>query len=808
MTSAFADRGRPPRVAPTGAGDARIGGEGGRPPRVAPTGAGDARTGREGGRPPRVAPTGAGDARTGRRAIVIIVAAFVVLGVVYSVASPIFEASDELCHFPVVAYIAEGHGLPVQDPAAPQMWRQEGSQPPLYYALSALLVRWIDLSDLPVVHRLNPHADIGRIAVDGNANMVVHTAAEAFPYRGTPLAVHLLRGWSVLLGAITVALTYATARTVFPARRDVALLAPAFAAFNPMFIFISGSVNNDNLVVMLSALALYWIVRLEQGPLTFVRVAALGTVIGLAALTKVSAFGLLPLAGLALAVLAWRRRDLRVLVWPGLVLAAAVALIAGWWLVRNWQLYGDPLGLNAMVAIAGPRNPRPNLWQLSGEWQGFVWSFWGLFGGLNVPLESWAYTLLNALAGIAGVGLILFAARSALRRIWPASGLAIFLLAAWPIVVFVALIRWTLMTQASQGRLMFSALPALCIFFAVGLLQWVPVRARPVAAVVLASVLFVVAAAAPFRTIAPAYARAAPMPVYDVPNRLDAVFGDRIQLLGYQVDRTSAVPGDRIAVTLYWQAVRPIAQDYSVFVHLLGGPDILLAQRDTYPGRGMMPTSTWIPGQAFSDTVVLTVPANAYAPDEAQIELGVYDFDTGQRLPVTTADGRALGDNVRFHRIDLRPASQAQWPNPVRYDFEGKLALVGYALEPRSGLPGDTLHVKLYWQALSKMDHDYTVFVHLLGEKGRLWGQKDRPPQDGAAPTSGWEPGAIIEDEYDVQINPDAPPGLFDVEVGVYLPPDPDRENGANGQRLGVLAEGGRLDADHVLLTRARVFGR
>jgi 4-amino-4-deoxy-L-arabinose transferase-like glycosyltransferase len=734
------------------------------------------------------------------RAIALVVAAFIVLGVIYSVTTPVFEASDELCHFPVVAYIAQGHGLPVQDPTAPQIWRQEGSQPPLYYALSALLVSWIDLSDLPTIHDLNPHADIGRVAADGNANMVVHTTREAFPYRGTSLAVHLVRWLSVLMGAVTVALTYATASAIFPDHREVALLAAAFAAFNPMFLFVSGSVNNDTLVAMLGALALYWIVCLERGQLTLLRLAGLGAVIGLAALSKVSALGLLPLAGLALVVVTWRRRDLGLLLTAGAVLAATVAALVGWWTLRNWQLYGDPLGLNAMVAIAGPRHPRPNLLQLTGEWQGFVWSFWGLFGGLNVPLEGWTYTLLDALAMIGAVGLILLAVRSKVRQTWRASWLAVLLLAAWPAIVFVALIRWTLMTQASQGRLMFSALSALCILFALGWVQWLPARARPIGTAALASVLFAVAALTPFRVIAPAYARAATLPAQSVPNRLDVTFGDRIQLMGYDVDRTAIVPGDRIAVTVYWRALQAIDRDYSVFVHLLGSADILLAQRDTYPGRGLMPTSTWIPGQAFGDTIMLTVPRNAYAPDTAQIELGVYDFTTGQRLPATAVDGKALGDNLRFHKMDLQPADGGRWPNPVYFNFENKLALVGYALEPRTGLPGDTLRVRLYWQALSKMDQDYTVFVHILGVKERLWGQNDGALRDGAALTSGWQSGAIVEDEHAVQIEPYTPPDLYDIEVGVYLP--------TTGQRLGVLAEGGRLDADRVLLTRARVFGR
>ena len=79
--------------------------------------------------------------------ISLILALFVALGVIYSVVTPIFEASDELWHYPFVKHLADGNGLPVQDANADQPWRQEGSQPPLYYALSALATFWIDTDD-------------------------------------------------------------------------------------------------------------------------------------------------------------------------------------------------------------------------------------------------------------------------------------------------------------------------------------------------------------------------------------------------------------------------------------------------------------------------------------------------------------------------------------------------------------------------------------------------------------------------------------------------------------------------------------
>ena len=132
---------------------------------------------------------------------------------------------------------------------------------PRYYALAALVTAWIDTDDLSEVRWLNPLANIGRPLAAGNKNLVIHTEREAFPWRGTALAVHLIRFLSVLLGASAVYLTYLLALEVAPRRSDLALTAAALVAFNPMFLFISGSVNNDNLIVPLATLILWLVVR-------------------------------------------------------------------------------------------------------------------------------------------------------------------------------------------------------------------------------------------------------------------------------------------------------------------------------------------------------------------------------------------------------------------------------------------------------------------------------------------------------------------------------------------------------------------
>ena len=74
-----------------------------------------------------------------KRWLILILIAFLILGIVYAVNTPVFEASDELWHYPMIQHLANGNPLPKQvfDPQAAGPWKQEASQPPLYYYLNS-----------------------------------------------------------------------------------------------------------------------------------------------------------------------------------------------------------------------------------------------------------------------------------------------------------------------------------------------------------------------------------------------------------------------------------------------------------------------------------------------------------------------------------------------------------------------------------------------------------------------------------------------------------------------------------------------
>ena len=127
---------------------------------------------------------------------------------------------------------------------------------------------------------------------------------------------------------------------------------------------------------------------------------------------------------------------------------------------------------------------------------------------------------------------------------------------------------------------------------------------------------------------------------------LSLTLGGKIRFLGYDVAHRSVRAGGRLRFTLYWQPLTPIREDYTVFTHLLGPKGVLLAQVDRQPLQGRVPTSHWLPGGIYADRFDMPLPPNIPA-GEAQLEVGLYQLTTMERLPVVPADGQRLpGDRV------------------------------------------------------------------------------------------------------------------------------------------------------------------
>ncbi len=122
------------------------------------------------------------------------------------------------------------------------------------------------------------------------------------------------------------------------------------------------------------------------------------------------------------------------------------------------------------------------------------------------------------------------------------------------------------------------------------------------------------------------------------PDRPLAVFGeDEIALLDAQVTIIPQ-PSTTVSVTVHWQALRPLERDYTVFLHANDPNGQLQGQQDTMPQDNKLPTSRWRPGQVVADRYYTTLKPGAPAGSGYSYYLGLYLWQTGQRLRTETDD--------------------------------------------------------------------------------------------------------------------------------------------------------------------------
>lgn len=143
------------------------------------------------------------------------------------------------------------------------------------------------------------------------------------------------------------------------------------------------------------------------------------------------------------------------------------------------------------------------------------------------------------------------------------------------------------------------------------------------------------------------------MPQDITPHEID--LGGKITLLGYDLDSEPVEPGGNVHVTLYWQAQQTMEESYKVFVHLYDGDGNLVAQRDSPPGLGAKPTTTWRVGEIVADRHIVPVGDEATV-EKYTVAVGLYEGVSGERLAAYGAgDERLDDDRIFLGQVEVKP---------------------------------------------------------------------------------------------------------------------------------------------------------
>lgn len=415
-----------------------------------------------------------------RWAQVLLFVLYVVLGTLYAIYTPPWQAPDEPAHYNYIRVLAEEWRLPAIE---------EGDYDQEYLARLTS-------------QKFPPELSIAPLRYEDHQPPLYYLLAVPFYllFGGNLIPLRLL---SVALGLLLLTVVHRLVRDLFPDHPFRALAVVALIAFLPQHVAMTAAVNNDTLAELVLATALWLAVRPNPRPWP------LGAVVGLALLTKTTAYVALPVALLALW---WRGRNgtrisaderrfpsfmksaylcvhlrpaFHVVAQTGRLLLAAL-LLAGPWLVRNITIYGwaDPLGLARHNAVVVGQ-PRTAEWLAQYGYGGLAaqflrttfQSFWGQFGWMGVPMHPPVYLALAILSVLLGVGFLAWWLDRRRLRLTPLQRRGAVLLTLSASLTVLSYLWYNLTFVQHQGRYLFPALVPLALAGALGLEWWTNRRA-------------------------------------------------------------------------------------------------------------------------------------------------------------------------------------------------------------------------------------------------------------------------------------------------------------------------------------------
>jgi hypothetical protein len=245
---------------------------------------------------------------------------------------------------------------------------------------------------------------------------------------------------------------------------------------------------------------------------------------------------------------------------------------------------------------------------------------------------------------------------------------------------------------------------------------------------------------------------------------------------------------------LYWRSLTWQPFNYTIFVQLINSRGEPVGQwTDGY----FSDEHRWRTGHLIPTQHHLWLSPEA-RPGPYLVRIGLFDLKTGQRVPVYAKGGQLAGDQLVLGLFyvaagDADPR-QPQVPLTAYLDDgpDVQIQLLGYTLPSAPDPNRRSLRVQLYWQATQPIEQDYTIFVQLLDAQGQWVTGWDRQPLAGHYPTSLWQSGEVVVDEFELPLPEKLPPGDYRLVTGMY--------DFATGQRLPAKSSDGQPWPDNMIV--------
>jgi len=254
-------------------------------------------------------------------------------------------------------------------------------------------------------------------------------------------------------------------------------------------------------------------------------------------------------------------------------------------------------------------------------------------------------------------------------------------------------------------------------------------------------------------------------------------FGGQINLLGYDLDRQTAVPGQSFNLTVYWQARQPLLTNYSALAQLVDAERHLYANQDNlHPGQLM--TTRWQPWSFTQDPHTLTIPFGT-PPGAYFLVAGLYDPSTWARLPALTGGDPGWADTIAIP-VTVTKAAQPStvedlgitWPvsqtcEVLKTSQVSAIRLLGATPERDAIRRNDFLRVALFWEATAAPTVDYSISLRLATAAGQVALTETGQPSYNRYSTTRWAAGERVRDNHALWIPAEFPAGMYRLQAQI-----------------------------------------
>lgn len=240
----------------------------------------------------------------------------------------------------------------------------------------------------------------------------------------------------------------------------------------------------------------------------------------------------------------------------------------------------------------------------------------------------------------------------------------------------------------------------------------------------------------------------------DEAPQLPRMIGDLLLLRNVRLDKTNALAGSGVRLTLDWKIIGGTSDDLLVSLELRDVEDNLWAKRIGSMQGSTLPGKQWKQGETVIDRHGLWIPEGT-PPGTYRLFLRVYNATRDQSVLIGEEE------SIELATLAVLPGNLPVPAMKMQDDLLEYLRLLGTDKWPDSVEQGTKLPITLYWLPEKPNLPDQDLRLDLVDRNGEVVSSVQGPPSASWYPISLWTEGVAVKGTNTLNIPSRLPAGTY-----------------------------------------------